>query len=241
MELLDRYKQLTLEQKLALFITGPVDPVPADSRWELEEMQMQHFWHTLSPDERVDALRRAKAMVAMVSRDMGRPVLQEWAMQCSLMQQSVLMGIVRGPDDTPKYHPVKPVLRWYRRCLLLSALDGQVITDPYDLRGGSFTGPSLSLTNPMLNDWKKEMWAKVDDFMQHMDQYPIHFWLHMMHAIEIMGYHHSDLDIREWWNALYQRMVHAMHVFPESQEQLDKRLGDTREGWVERSDPAVTK
>jgi hypothetical protein len=173
-----------------------------------------------------------------------RPVLQDWVLRCSFMQQTVLLGIVRGPDSTPKYHPVKPVLRWYRRCLLLSALDGEVITDPYDPRGGSFTGPSVKFDSPEQYGipWEVAMLPVVDRYFQTMDEMPIHFWLHMMHAVEIMGYKHPDLlRIGAWWRELYVRMVHAMHVYPETVDQLDKRLGDTREGWLERSDPAITK
>lgn len=171
-------------------------------------------------------------------------VLQKWVTEnCTLMQQTVLLGIVRGPDNTAKYHPVKPVLRWYRRCLLLSALDGEVISNPHDKRGGSFTGPSYLFEDPEQYgfSWEQEMKPVVDNFMQTMDEMPIHYWLHMMHAIEIMGYKHSDLRIKQWWRGFYVRMVHAMHVYPETEEQLDKRLGDTREGWLERSDPAITK
>jgi hypothetical protein len=171
----------------------------------------------------------------------GIPVLQDWVIKLPFMQQTVLLGIVRGPDDTPKYHPIKPILRWYRRCLLLSALDGEVITNPYDPRGGSFTGPSLDATQHLGMSWQDAMRPRVNDMFQHMDSYPIHFWLHMMHAVEIMGYKHSDGNIATWWCQLYVRMVHAMHVFPETVDQLDMRLGDDRDGWLARSDEAITK
>lgn len=171
-----------------------------------------------------------------------KSVVQEWALRCSLMQQSVLLGIIRGPDGVAKYHPVKPILRWYRRCLLLSALDGEVIDNPADHRGGSFTGPSFKSAYPVdAIEWERSMVAYVDNFMQTMDEMPIHYWLHMLHAVEIMGYKHDNARIADWWMMLYRRMVHAMHVFPESREELDMRLGDTLEGWIARSDPAITK
>lgn len=177
-------------------------------------------------------------------------VLQRWVVDnCTMMQQTVLLGIVRGPDESPKYHPVKPVLRWYRRCLLLSAMDGQVIHNPWDTRGGSFAGPScqepvgLARMNgdAYLTRMEAELDAVWNEFMKTMDQMPIHFWLHMMHAIEIMGYKHSDPMIATWWSGKYQRMVYAMHVWPETCEQLDSRLGDTKEGWLARSDEAIDK
>lgn len=78
-----------------------------------------------------------------------------------------------------------------------------------------------------------------DTFMAEMDEMPIHFWLHLMHAIEIMGYKHSDEFIRSWWHGKYVRMVESMHVWPETEEQMDRRLGDNRAQWLERSDPAT--
>lgn len=171
-----------------------------------------------------------------------RSVLQDWAMRCSLMQQTVLQGIIRGPDNIPKYHPVKPILRWYRRCLLLSAFDGEVIDNPYDHRGGSFAGPSIPEMELLHSkDWRVDMTHLVDKFMVTMDEMPIHFWLHMAHAIEIMGYKHDNGEIAIWWNNLYVRMVHAMHLYPEPCEEMDKRLGDRIGDWRERSDPAIDK
>lgn len=178
------------------------------------------------------------------------PATQPWVHTISYMQQSVLLGIVRGPDNTPKYHPVKPVLRFYRRCLLVSALDGEILTNPYDPRGGSFTGPSFEIDPGALAEmaadpdgwvWELPMNKLVDKFMQTTDEMPVHFLTHMMHAVEIMGYKHGNPRIRQFWKTQYERLVAAWHLFPETEEQLDRRLGDNREGWLERSDPAITK
>jgi hypothetical protein len=171
-----------------------------------------------------------------------RPATQDWVHQLSIMQQSVLLGIVRGPDGVEKYHPVKPLLRWYRRCILISALDGRVLATPYEPGGGSFTGPSLNHQCILYDgDWRPDMNKLVDAFMRTMDQMPIHFWLHMAHAFEIVGYKHPDEAIRGWFRDVYFRMVNAMHVHPETEAELDRRLGDTREGWIERSDAAIDK
>jgi hypothetical protein len=90
-------------------------------------------------------------------------------------------------------------------------------------------------------DWRDGMIALFDEFMKTMDSMPLHFWLHMMHAIQIMGAHHSDPHIRDWWHYCYCRMVHAMHVWPETSAELNKRLGDNIDGWRARSDQAITK
>lgn len=166
-----------------------------------------------------------------------RSVIQEWVMALPMMQQTVLLTAVRGPDGLPKYHPTKFVLRWYRRCILLSALDGKVLTDPCEPNGGSFTGPSLP--SDVVADWPRQMGHRVTEYLRALDEVPHHFQLHLLHAVEILGYKHPDPTTRCWWNGVYVRLVHDMHLWPETEEQLDERLGDSREGWLARGDVAT--
>lgn len=165
-------------------------------------------------------------------------VTQEWTHTLPMMQQTVLMTAVRGPDGLPKYGPIKMLLRWYRRCVLLSAMDGKVLTDPIDSNGGSFTGPSLDGPDD-LDCWQDRMQTHVYGYLRDLDAIPHHFQLHFMHAVEIVGYKHPDLEIRMFWNALYERLAHDMHLWPETEDQLDSRLGDSRSGWLNRADPAT--
>lgn len=74
-------------------------------------------------------------------------ILQDWVQQLHFMQQSVLLTAVRGPDGIAAESTVKPILRWYRRCILISSLDQEVLTTPCDLRGGKFTGPSYTVSD----------------------------------------------------------------------------------------------
>lgn len=162
-------------------------------------------------------------------------VLQPWLTELPMMQQTVLLTAVRGPDGLPKYHPTKFLLRWFRRCILLSAMDQRIIDNPADAGGGSFTGPSVDPGEP----WDAAMDRRVDDYLQALDEVPHHFQLHFMHAAEIIGYKHPDLVIRSWWLLAYERLVHDMHLWPETEEQLDARLGDSRDGWLARADKAT--
>ena len=172
-------------------------------------------------------------------------VIQEWVHGLPMMQQTVLLTAVRGPDGLPKYHPTKFVLRWYRRCILLSALDGAVLTDPVDPNGGSFTGPSLDgwrLKREAVrvdDPWQAGMDDRVTDYLRALDEVPHHFQMHLMHAVEILGYKHPDEHTRDWWHRVYLRLVHDMHLWPETEDQLDQRLGDSREGWLARGDVAT--
>lgn len=198
-------------------------------------------------------------------------VLQEWIGGLTLMQQTVLLTAVRGPDGLPKYGPAKMLLRWYRRCILLSAMDRAVLENPLIDAGGSFTGPSISLLTLQgravdraearaderaykkwelsLDDaiadqededgWEPLMHDIVGQYLRDLDAIPHHFQLHLLHAAEIVGYKHPDGRIRRWWQQTYERLVHDMHLWPETEEQLDQRLGDCREQWLARNDPAT--
>lgn len=168
-----------------------------------------------------------------------RSVLQDWVQELTLMQQSVLLTAVRGPDGSTKYGSIKMLLRWYRRCVLFSALDGIVLDNPRDSRGGSFTGPSVYINEHHPCEWPEDMDRLVDDYIREMDAIPLHFHNHFMHAAEILGYKHPDEVIRKWWNNVYVRFAHSFHLYPESEEQMDSRLGDTMKGWLERSDKAT--
>jgi hypothetical protein len=72
----------------------------------------------------------------------------------------------------------------------------------------------------------------VDEYLRSVDEIPHHFHLHFMHAAEILGYKHPSFEIREFWNTVYLRIVRDAHLNPETEAQMDKRLGDNREDWI---------
>lgn len=165
-----------------------------------------------------------------------KPVTQEWTHTLPMMQQTVLLTAVRGPDGLPKYGSVKMLLRWYRRCVLLSAMDGKVLENPHDDNGGSFTGPSLGVP---IERWEVGMNTHVDAYLRELDAIPHHFHMHLMHAAEILGYKHPEPRVREWWLRVYARFVNDMHLHLETADEMDERLGDDRSGWLRRADPAT--
>lgn len=183
------------------------------------------------------------------------PVTQPWVNALSFMQQSVLLSAIRGCDGIAKRHKAKVVVKWYRRCVLLSAFDGRALTDPFESGGGSFTGPIAELPphhegygdmmvtgmDISLYDWKCSMLQRVaDDFVDSRDELPQHYQTHMMHAFEIIGYKHPDAAIRDYFKELYERLAHAFHLWPETEEQMDKRLGDNEVSWRARMDRSTS-
>jgi len=148
-------------------------------------------------------------------------VIQEWVESLTLMQQTVLLTALRGPDTLPKFHISKFLLRWFRRCILISAFDRCALTDPRDERGGSFTGPigKLSLDET------------ASEYLRAVDEVPLHFHMHLVHAAEILGYKHPDPTIRDWWHRFYAASTRDLHLHIESEQELDRRLGDNLEQW----------
>lgn len=164
----------------------------------------------------------------------GRSVLQDWVHGLTFMQQSVLIATVRGPDTIRKNHVAKLLLRWLRRCIMLSAFEGSVLQNPVCLGGGSFTGPSLPFGPGgalRLDYWSKAMDDLVSQYLGTVDELPHHFQLHFMHAAEILGYKHPDIDIARFWHTVYLRLVNDMHLYPEPEAVMDIRLGDREPDW----------
>lgn len=170
---------------------------------------------------------------------MYKPVTQEWTHSLTLMQQSVLLTAVRGPDGLPKYGGCKMLLRWYRRCILISSFFQRVLVDPIESDGGSFLGASLVDNGESLDPWPDRMQAHVYQYLRELDAIPHHFQMHFLHAVEIIGYKHPDREIKDFWFQLYMRLVNDMHVHPETESEMDARLGDSREGWLARADAAT--
>ncbi|MEO7260278.1 MAG: hypothetical protein ABI047_03315, partial [Jatrophihabitantaceae bacterium] len=126
-------------------------------------------------------------------------------------------------------------------------LDNPVVSD-----GGSFVGPSVTLEAlgleptdvPRPSDiaapaWCGPMWDRVTEYLRALDEVPLHFHLHLMHAAEIVGYKHPDGAIRGWWLGVYHRLVADLHLTAETEEELDARLSDSRAGWLARGDVAT--
>jgi hypothetical protein len=57
---------------------------------------------------------------------------------------------------------------------------------------------------------------------------PQHWYSHVMHALEIIGYHHPDAELAGHGYRMYLAMVHNMHLNPETKEQQWSRLTEDR-------------
>lgn len=231
------------------------DGWPIESTGELLDLQQP-----LVTTGSLQTARKPEVFTPPPQAPLPRPnfVLQDWVAAIPMMQQTVLMTALRGPDSTPKYGPAKYLLRWYRRCILLSAMDRKVLGDPVEANGGSFTGPSMSSIEMLkaqeefwadypkgkprliIEPWEPRMDALVGEYMQNLDATPYHYHGHFMHGAQVLGVQHPDRAIRCWWWKVYVRLVHELHLHPESPEEMNKRLGDNRAEWLARADVALS-
>lgn len=131
-----------------------------------------------------------------------RCVLQEWMFDLSLKQQTVVLTGLRGCDGSGKYASCKPFVKKLRSVVLKNA-------------------SNLANTKFMYNEISDE-----DVETMEWDEYPMHFVSHLMHAVEIVGYHHPDPEIQGWFYRLYLSMVDKFHLYPETKAQCDHRLRD---------------
>lgn len=123
----------------------------------------------------------------------------------------MILAAQRGCDGVGKQDVTKPIMRAIRAVTLV----------PYDAR---------ELFEP-----KGYMYFEPNSFNEavavvskSMDEYPLHFILHMIHGLEVIGYKHPDHDVRLHFINAYRKLVRKFHMMPESEHDLDARLTEDR-------------
>lgn len=154
-------------------------------------------------------------------------VFQDWLFDLTMQQQSVLVLSCRGPDSIAKFHPSKLLVARYRAAVLKAAYLGRPmkVDEHDDTTFMSLEGFSDDLHwNMILAEW-----------FNHVDSIPHHYYMHTMHGAEIIGYKHWEPIFRRRWREFYQRCCEDMHLNPETEDELDKRLNDwDQENWDNR-------
>lgn len=148
-----------------------------------------------------------------------------WCLALPLQQQSVLLLAARGPDGIAKAHPCKEIQRAYRATVLVAARYGRT------LRWGENADSFMSL----LDFGSDILWRMhVDEFFQWADSLPHHYYMHLVHGAQIIGYKHPDVRFRTRWTEFYRRCVREFHLTPETEKEMDDRLSDWNRGhWEE--------
>jgi hypothetical protein len=163
---------------------------------------------------------RASKVIELMKKISVQP---EWCLELPIQQQSVLFLAARGPDGIAKAHPCKDIQRAYRASVLIAAKRGRL------LKWGESADSFMSL-DLFADD---ELWHRaVANFFQTADDLPHHFYMHLMHGAEILGYKHPDKRFRDRWLNFYLQCVNELHLASEGPNEMDDRLSDwNREHW----------
>jgi len=136
-----------------------------------------------------------------------KSILKDWVMELGLRHQGVLLTAVRGCDTAPKNDPSKLFTRCIREVILNAHC------------GDAKRAATFIESVPIL-----ELHKRFNDFRKNLDHYPHHYVMHVIHAIEIIGYHHPNPETSPTWRYFYSALTLGLHVPMETKEQLDARL-----------------
>lgn len=130
-------------------------------------------------------------------------VLQDWVMDLPLKMQSVLLTSTRGPDNF-RYESVKVINRWIRSHLFHDA-------DP---------------SNPFIVKPGDPHPLNLLDTLEHDLEYvTVHYFGHLIHALQIIGYRHPDQPTGAIAHGLYSELCQRiLHLPPESRDAMEVRL-----------------
>jgi hypothetical protein len=142
-------------------------------------------------------------------------VLQDWVMELPLRYQGTLLTAVRGCDDEPKHWTRTGVS--YSQGRRITAFIRYCFMNPADPREVGIEEGAFFMPSPP-SPFRPSEFGHL----------PQHWYAHIMHAIEIIGYHHPDYVIRQIAFYCYCEMAHSFHLNIETKEQLFTRLTEDR-------------
>lgn len=143
---------------------------------------------------------------------MSTSILQEWVTKLPLRHQGVLLAAVRGFDGWPKHSEPKALVREMRALFLVPADARELVF------GKGFMSPfDIEKSEPGFAALCREM-----------DALNLHYFAHLLHAIEVIAGHHPQPDVRFVYWRRYRALVNKLHLNPESREEMTARLTEDR-------------
>jgi hypothetical protein len=140
-----------------------------------------------------------------------KSILHDWVTELGLRHQGVLLTAIRGCDGVQKHDPSKPIMRAIR-AMVLVPFDQRELTEP---KGFMYFEPSLFEDS-------------IKSLSKSMDEYPMHFILHVIHALEVIGYCHPERWVRDHFEWAYRLLVEKVHFLPETRDLMNVRLTEDR-------------
>lgn len=137
-------------------------------------------------------------------------MLREWVEGLPLREQGVLLSGIRGCDLTPKNpldSPERQLVAYLRYIVCYPNEEHEVDGAP-----GAY-----------MQSHPPERWTPSE-----FGHYPQHWYAHIMHAYQVVGYRHPDPEVCAIAEGIYLRFVHSLHLEPEGFARMVARLSEVR-------------
>jgi hypothetical protein len=148
------------------------------------------------------------AVVTFTMPDSG--VLQPWMLGITLKMQTVLLAALRGPDRN------NPLVKRYTKFI-------RAVTIRNADRTTDFMLGEVTNFLPRIES------VSFKNFLKGLEAQPMHFVMHLIHALEIIAYKHPTLPIASEALNHYGAICEALHLIVEPLEMLDTRLATVAE------------
>lgn len=137
-------------------------------------------------------------------------VLKDWVCDLPLREQGTLLTAIRGCDLTPKYplDSIERTITAFVRCAVMNPFDEREI----DREPGCFMQTDLP------ENWRASAFG----------HYPLHYVMHLVHALEIIGYKSPEALFSFQAINAYCKFVKSFHLNPETEIQMNERLCEDR-------------
>lgn len=139
-------------------------------------------------------------------------VLQQWVMDLSWKQQSILISGMRGPDTGPVPH-IKSVNRWMRTV-------------------------SQNNADPSKNYMKQAPLPAPETLCVELQFLPCHYVHHLADALAVVAYGHPDMNVKQTAYAYHVHIAEELfHFVPEPPSIFEWRHRDKPDGIDKTPDP----
>lgn len=172
-------------------------------------MEATALWREEDPEGRRLVFPDLGELLTWLMERGGKPVLQSWVCKLPLRHQGVLCSAVRGCDEATKPGGIERHLQAYLRWTFMVPADARELDVP---------GAFMRTDAPDDDIWKPSA----------LGHFPLHYFTHLMHAFQVVGYHHPVKETRSECRKIYNRMVHSLHLEPENKSMMDYRLTEDR-------------
>jgi hypothetical protein len=158
--------------------------------------------------------------------DAPQPYTREWVMRLPLREQGTLMAGIRGCDAVSDFfwyvvdqdgRPTGQVQTTRHPTKYIVAALRYAVGTPHDPREVDTPGAFMASQLPDVETWPVKC----------LDDLPLHFVMHLLHAIEVIAYR-GPHEVFGGWLTLYYRICNHMHVIPEDRARMIERLSEDR-------------